>query len=243
MRNKAALVAAVLVLSLAAGYGVSKATGYWKTKGSKNPIKIQKGEFAGENDPGDIRGSYSFDDIDAAFGVPPQMMAAAFGLKGDNPGALQAKSLETTWGELEGGVEIGTDAVRLFTALWTGIPYDMEETTVLPEAAVEILETYNKIDAQKAVQLRISAVKLPNAAAGEELTDVTEDHEVPDRMVRGLTTFGDLQDWGVTEEMWLEEFGKPMGSKADDMKDWADETEIPMSEIKSAVQEMVDSGA
>ncbi len=246
MRNKAALIAAVLVLSLAAGYGISKASGYWKTKSSKNPMKISQGKFAGENDPGDIRGSYSFDDIQAAFGIPPEMTAAAFGLTGNNPGALQAKSLENTWGELEGGMEIGTDALRLFTALWTGLPYIAEETTVLPKAAVDILETYQRIDTGKAAELRLTAVKLPNAAAGEEISSEPaqpEDHETPDRMVRGLTTFSELKGWGVTEEMWLEKFDIPMGSRSASMKDWAEDTGLSMSEIKSSSQEMVDSGA
>jgi len=245
MQNKAALVAAVMVLSLATGYGISKATGYWKTESSKIPAKISEGDFAGENDPGDIRGSYSFDDIEASFGVPPEMTAAAFGLTGENPGAFQAKSLEDTWGELPGGVEIGTDAVRLFTALWTELPYDAEETTVLPEAAVEILETYQRIDGEKAAELRKTAVAFPDPAAGEEVSGEisAEDHEIPDRMVRGLTTFGDLKSWGVTEEMWMEKFNLPMGSRAASIKDWADETGLSMSEIKPAAQDMVDAGA
>ena len=234
MQNKAALIAAVLVLSLAAGYGISKAAGYWKTESSKVPHKIKEGEFAGEYDPGDIKGSYSFDDIEAAFGIPPEMTAAAFSLTGDDPGAFQAKSLETAWGGLEGGVEIGTDAIRLFTALWTGIPFDAESTTVLPLAAVEILEIYQRIDARKAAELRLSAVVFPNAAGGEELSG---------QMVRGLTTFGDLKDWGVSEEMWLDKFAVPMGSRAANLKDWAEDNGLPMQEIKNAAQEMVDSGA
>lgn len=237
MQNNAALIAAVLVLSLAAGYGIAKSTGYWKTKSSKNPMKISQGKFAGENDPGDIRGSYSFDDIERAFGIPPEITAAAFGLKGDNPGMLQAKSLESAWGELEGGIEIGTDALRLFTALWAGLPYEAEETTVLPISAVELLEKYQHIDPEKAAKLRLTAVA--GESTGAETT--TDDHERPDRMVRGLTTFGDLKGWGVSEEMWLENFGLPMGTKAASMKDWAEDTGLSMSEIKTAAQLMVES--
>ncbi len=241
MKNKAALVAVVLVVSLIAGVGIAELTGYWKTKSSKNPNKFTSGKFTGENDPGDIRGSYSFNDIEAAFGIPPEIMAAAFGLIGDDPGILQAKSLEAAWGDLEGGVEIGTDAAKLFTALWTGLPFTAEETTVLPLAAVEILETYQHIDTQKAAELRLTAIALPNAAGGEEPSSPSEDHEQPDRMVRGLTTFGDLKGWGVTEEMWLEKFDHPMSSKSSSLKDWAEETGLPMSDIKSSAQEMVDS--
>ena len=148
---------------------------------------------------------------------------------------LQAKSLESAWGELEGGIEVGTDALRLFTALWVGLPYEAEETTVLPMAAVDILESH--IDPKKAAELRLTAVA--GESPGAETT--TDDHERPDRMVRGLTTFGDLKGWGVSEEMWLENFALPMGSKTASMKDWAEDTGFPMSEIKTAAQMMVDS--
>jgi len=245
MQNKAAFITVVLVLSLFSGYGISRATGYWRTESSKIPAKISSGEFAGENDPGDIRGSYSFDDIDAAFGIPPDITAAAFGLTGENPGSFQAKSLEAAWGELDEGVEIGTDAVRLFTALWCGLPYDTEEKTVLPEAAVDILEINQRIDETKARELRVSAVKLPEAGTAEETAENedNEDHLPPDRKVRGLTTFGELRGWGVSDEMWQKEFGLPMGGKADSMKDWAEDTGLSMSEIRNAAQDMVDSGA
>ena len=116
MKNKAALVASVTVLSLVIGVGIAKITGYWRTEGSKVPMKISQGEFEGESDPGDIRGSYSFTDIEAAFGIPPEMMAAAFGMPEGDPGQYKAKNVEETWGEMEGGMEIGTDSVRLFIA-------------------------------------------------------------------------------------------------------------------------------
>ncbi len=249
MKNKAALVASVTVLSLVVGVGIAKITGYWRTEGSKVPIKISRGEFEGESDPGDIRGSYSFTDIEAAFGIPPEMMAAAFGMPEGDPEQMKAKNVEETWGEMEGGMEVGTDSVKLFTALWTGLPHDAEDTSVLPTAAVEILEAYQRIDAAQAAELRLTAVALPNAAGGEaapaesDQPAQSDDHEIPDRMVRGLTTFGDLKGWGVTEEMWLEKFGEPMGSRAASMKDFAEDTGMPVSEIKALAQDMVDSGA
>lgn len=243
MKNKAALVAGITVLSLFGGIGIAKLTGYWKTESSKVPVKISEGEFAGQSDPGDIRGSYSFADIQESFGVPPEMMAAAFGLTGPDPSVMQAKSLEEAWADLPGDIEVGTDSIRLFTALWTGIPYEPEETTVLPSAAVDILLTYGHIGNAKAAELARRAVTLPGETGGEAPpAPVSTDHEVPDRMVRGLTTFGDLKSWGVTEEVWMERFGTAMGSRSTGIKDWVDENGLTMSEVKGAAQEMVDSG-
>ena len=106
------------------------------------------------------------------------------------------------------------------------------------------------MDAVKAADLRGTAIALPNEAGGESPpAEGTEgdtvppvDHEVTDRLVRGLTTFGDLKSWGVTEEMWMGKFGEAMGSRSASLKDWAEDTGRSMSETKNTAQELVDSG-
>ncbi|MDF1566594.1 MAG: hypothetical protein RQ801_15020 [Spirochaetaceae bacterium] len=244
MVRKAPLVALVAVLTIVLGVGIAKSVGYWKTESSKVPVTITEGEFAGEYDPGDIRGSYSFADIQEVFGVPPEMLAAAFLMTGGNPDVILAKDLETTWADLGGDVEVGTESVRYFTALWTGLPYEPEEDTVLPAAAVEILLAYDKIDTGRAAALMQRAV----GPAGGVQTGVTvsepeavEDHEIPDRTVRGLTTFGDLSGWGVTPDIWESAFKLPMGSRSTAIKDWSTAEGLSMSEVKSQAQAMVDA--
>lgn len=235
MVRKAPLVALVAVLTIVLGVGIAKSVGYWKTESSKVPITITEGEFAGEYDPGDIRGSYSFADIQEVFGVPPEMLAAAFLMTGEDPDVILAKDLETTWADLGGDVEVGTGSVRYFTALWTGLPYEPEEDTVLPAAAVEILLAYDKIDTGRAAALMQRAV---GPAGGVQ---TVEDHEIPDRTVRGLTTFGDLSGWGITPDVWESAFSLPMGSRSTAIKDWATAEGLSMSEVKSQAQAMVDA--
>jgi hypothetical protein len=286
MKTKPFIVASVTVLSLAAAVGITKATGYWRTESSKVPTTFTGGEFAGQSDPGDIKGSYSFNDIEKNFGVPPELLASAFGMESADPGTLQAKSLETAWSDLEGGVEVGTDSVRLFTALWAGLPFTPEETTVLPFRAVEVLEENGKIDEKLSAELRLRAVlpsggapgtgtiaessaevgsgsdaqavsTVPAVPAPSGAADVSANqssttapetaaapvHEAPERQVKGLTTFGELEKWGVTGAMWETRLGKPMGSRGSSLKDWAAENGLSMSEIRDAAQEMVDSAA
>ena len=153
--KNAPLVAAVLIGSLALGVGITKVTGYWKTEASKVPVKIAEGEFAGMPDPGDIRGSYSFANIEATFGVPAPILAEAFGLSGKDPGEYLAKELETVWEGAAGEWEVGTDAVRLFTSLWTGLPHEPAATTALPSTAVEALLSAGKIDGKRAETLNV----------------------------------------------------------------------------------------
>ena len=96
--------------------------------------------FRSQADPGDIRGSYSFGDVEKAFGVPAAVLAEAFGFAGRPAGEIKAKDLEETYAGKTGALEVGTDAVRLFTAAWIGMPYEPEADTGLPARAVELLE-------------------------------------------------------------------------------------------------------
>ncbi|MCK7506539.1 MAG: hypothetical protein MZV70_22435 [Desulfobacterales bacterium] len=72
--------------------------------------------------------------------VPASVLADAFGFT-DRPAAeVKAKDLETLYAGKTGALEVGTDAVRLFTAAWIGMPYEPEPDTGLPARAVELLE-------------------------------------------------------------------------------------------------------
>ncbi|MFA6707608.1 MAG: 4Fe-4S binding protein, partial [Sphaerochaetaceae bacterium] len=46
------------------------AFGLWKTESTKVPAKFTSGEFSGQSNPADIRGSYSFADIERNFSIP-----------------------------------------------------------------------------------------------------------------------------------------------------------------------------
>ncbi len=122
------------------GIGLTTLTGQWKTENSKKPAKYTEGAFLGVANPADIRGSYTFEDIQKAFDIPVEVLVKAFGLETlENPSLLQVKSFETFFGELD-GKEIGTDSMRLFVALYKKLPYTAKSTTVLPEPARDVLK-------------------------------------------------------------------------------------------------------
>ena len=58
----------ILVVILFGGITLSTALGYWQTKSTKQPIRFQEGEAAGEYNPADIRGSYTFGEISPILG-------------------------------------------------------------------------------------------------------------------------------------------------------------------------------
>ena len=90
------IVLAVFIL----GIGGTMIFNLWQTTSSKVPATYSSGEFAGEYNPADIRGSYSFGDIEEAFAVPVTALAEAFAVVDtENPAAFLCKSLEELYGE------------------------------------------------------------------------------------------------------------------------------------------------
>ena len=141
MKIKIIPLAVVTLAAFSFGIAGASALGYWVTESKKQPAKIASGDFAGQANPADIRGSYSFGDVEKAFGVPAVVLAEAFGFTDRPAGEVKAKDLETLYAGKTGALEIGTDAVRLFTAAWIGMPYEPEPDTGLPARAVELLES------------------------------------------------------------------------------------------------------
>ena len=132
-----------VVALLAAGIGGAKLVGLWKTESTKQPVAIREGEFAGMPNPSDIRGSYTWGDVARAFNFDVQLALKAFGAS--DP-AAKVNTLESIYGgaSLPEGTEIGTDAVRLFVSLLTGLPHAPEGSTILPFSAIEVLRAEGK---------------------------------------------------------------------------------------------------
>lgn len=150
-------LAIVVPLVFAAGIGLTMAFNLWKTETTKVPVSFTSGEFAGQANPADIRGSYTFADIVKAFPVPLEDLARAFGVT-ENAAAFQVKSLESG--------SVGTDSVRLFVARYAGLPFEPAETTGLPAAAVTVLDAKGGLSADRIADLKARAVgSEPTAAA------------------------------------------------------------------------------
>lgn len=131
----------VLVVLLFGGIYGSMELNLWHTESSKVPAKIASGSFKGSSNPEDIRGSYSFSDISKSFDIPLESLGKAFGLnENDNIAAFKCKNLETKYTDAKAnGFEIGTGSVRLFVALYKGIPVELEDS-YLPNTAIEVLK-------------------------------------------------------------------------------------------------------
>jgi hypothetical protein len=138
MKLNSKILAVIIVVILFGGITFTTLMGWWATETSKVPAKYTEGEAAGEYNPADIRGSYTFGDVSTVFNIPIEDLAAAFNLPAaPDPAGVALKTLEDIYGDLP--TEIGTASVRLFTAWYLGLPYQPEDTDYLPLSAADIL--------------------------------------------------------------------------------------------------------
>ena len=238
MKLKSRHVAPLVLVVFVLGIGGTMAFNLWRTEGSKIPAKFSTGEHEGEYNPADIRGSYTFSNISETFKIPLEDLSRAFGLDGvENVAEFQCKELKVLYPEPEEG-EIGTDSTKLFVALYTGLPHTPEETTRLPTPALSVLK--DKLSEQELEEVKKITVSLSDLkpVSSQETAEQANDQ---DRAVRGKTTFSDLQDWKLTKEEIEQLLGIPMGKPGVTVRDHCTENEIEFSEVKTALQALVDT--
>lgn len=245
MRVKSGAMALIVMIVFVAGIGGTMAFNLWKTETEKEPAKYRTGEFAGKANPADIRGSYSLADIVAAFDVPLADLAKAFGADGEkDPGAFQVKSLEDMFPADAAGRKIETDSVRLFVALYKGLPITSEPTTGLPSAAVEILLAKAPLDAAGIADVKARAVgAAPGAATGAApgAASATHTESTTDRTIKGSTTFQNLLDWGVARQDVEKVLNMAMGATGQTVRDFCTAKGIEFGTVKTSLQALVDA--
>ncbi len=257
MRLTAKPLALLILAVIFGGVMVTSAFNWWATESTKVPAKFSEGEAAGQYDPADIRGSYTFGDVEKNFGVPAAQLAAAFALPaGTDPASFKVNQLESIYEDLE--VEIGTASVRLFTAFYTGLPYDLtaEEESYLPLQAVEILTALGTLTPERLAYLAAHTIDLDAAPPAETALPAAEatpapqvsgtpqaDHtpEAEDGTVRGKTTFQELLDWGVPQERIEAVLGGPMPAPGVVIKDYVTAQGQEYATVRDALQAEVDA--
>jgi hypothetical protein len=248
--NSKALAVLIFVI-LFGGIVFTTAMNWWQTESSKVPAKFTDGEAAGEYNPADIRGSYTFGDIQTNFNVPAVELAAAFAIESDDPGNVALKDLEEIYATAaEQGTEVGTASVRLFVALYTGLPYEIDEDTYLPQPAVEILLSKNSLTLEQIGYLQTHTVTShgdfnisPDTSEQPEEAIETEpvhDAEEIDRLVKGKTTFQEVLDWGVSQETIENILGMEMPNPLTKVKDFCMDKGLEFETTKTALQDEID---
>lgn len=242
--NNKTIVISILVI-LFCGIFVSSSLGLWKTESTKIPQKISQGEFEGQYDPEDIRGSYSFQDIENAFGVKSEVTARAFNLDAENPGAVKAKDMESVYGYLDGDMEIGTGSIKLFVSMYTGLPYS--EIEFLPSSAVDVLKEEGKWSGEMEQSMADYIIDVgeerstieSSVDTGENDSGSSDDHdEVME--VKGMTTFADVIEWGLEKEEIEDSLGFEIENINMNIRDACESEGANFSEVKSKLNDMLE---
>ena len=249
-------LAGILIVIMFGGIFFSNILGWWETESTKEAAVFTEGEFAGQANPADIRGSYTFGDVEKNFGVPAQVLTQAFGVETTDPAAFAVKSLEEMY--LGSPQEVGTASVRLFTAFYLGLPYDLGTDIYLPESAAEILQTRDLSPEQaayldthtvpnlgaEAAQPAVAAPSTqPSVSTAAPEAALTPEHTpaVEKGTIKGKTTFAELLDWGLDAAIIEQVLGRPMpAAPGMTVRDFCSQNGLTFETVKTAMQAELD---
>jgi hypothetical protein len=237
------MVAIVVFVLLFGGIYLTIGTGHWTTTRKAEPIKLESGEYS----VADIRGSYTFAEVEKYFGLSADLLFQAFMIPKDKRSAtFKIKNMHEDLFVpviLNGTeIEVGTDLVRVITSLYTGLPYTSDETTHLPISAVNLLIQEQKLQGEQKAYWETHTFELVlagDASAEEAQSTPAEDAEEQKTFeIKGRTTIDELLEYGMTKEQFQELTGIEMpDDKAMKLKDFADENELEMETIKTKITE------
>jgi hypothetical protein len=242
-------LALILFVIMFGGIALSATLGWWQTESSKVPAVFTEGEFAGQANPADIRGSYTFSDISDSFDITPDVLAQAFQVRSDKPASIAVKDLESLY--LDSGYEIGTTSVRMFVAFYVGLPFDTAGQDIyLPKPAVDILFADATLTPEQVEYLQAHTAEVapagPEAGATQSEAPAPETEsaqpvsEAEEYVVKGKTTFGELVSWGVPQEVIEQMIGAPVPDPALKVKDFATANGLDFETLKTQLQAEVD---
>lgn len=219
------------------------------TESTKEPSKFTSGDFEGKPNPEDIRGSYSFSDIENAFGVEASLIAAAFGIQTEDPGSVKAKDIEEIYDGVGEEIEIGTGSVKKFVSLFTGLPYEGDD--FLPQTAVEILKAEGKWD--KKMEEALNGYFLEgDLIIGEIVLDMNEKEETSLDLgnessiehteeigIKGKSTVADAVSYGIP----LEDIEAVLGFQVQNenmlIRDLCEQNGLSFGTIKEQLNDMI----
>lgn len=243
MKLKSTHLFIIIFVFIFGGIALSSLTGYWNTTNTKTPGQYPDGRFAGQSDPEDIRGSYSFANISTSFDIPLEDLGQAFGVDPERYATFECRELESIYAFLKDeGKEIGTSSVRYFVALYNGLPLKLTEIIYLPEQAVDILKEKASLSEAEILSLEKITVILPAPQEQQNTENTSIDtHDTTSlNTIGGNTTFQQLLSWGVAKEDIEKIISDKMPSPQKNIKDYATEQGIGFGLLKESLQELVD---
>ncbi len=236
MKNNHVFISIAIVVIIFGTIITTSALGIWKTTSSKIPAKYQNGEAKGEYNPADIRGSYTFGEISNIFNISLDDLGNAFAVENKNSfSTFQCKSLEEIYSiKKNSGKEIGTNSVRIFVALYKGLPIELDNTTFFPETAEEVLLKAGKLTDEQKAFVNTHLVKPEKSS---KIASNKEDET--SSFIKGKTTFKEVLAAGVKKERIEEVLNIEIKDTSIVIKDFCSDNGLEFSTVKSEIQTLI----
>ncbi len=233
------MVAVTIFVVLFGGIYTTIGTGHWSTSRELEPIRFASGEY----NPADIRGSYTFAEIERFFGIPMDILFDAFKIpEANRTNAFKIKDMEHIFAPvvIDGSeIEVGTDLVRMFTSFYIGLPYKSSETTHLPKSLVKVLVDEQKLTGERKAYWENHTFELVILGEGS-IIDESEHESSENVAIKGNTTIGELIQYGLTEKQFKEITGVDMPSnRSVTLKDFVAENGLNMGTIQIQIAETI----
>ncbi|MEK6266692.1 MAG: hypothetical protein N2B06_18250 [Clostridium sp.] len=244
MNIKTNKLAIIILTAFFGGILITIGLDIWTTTSTKIPAKIQIGDNAGEYNPEDIRGSYTFAEVGELFEIDVPVLFDAFNIPKDTvPTDIQTKDLEGLFENLE--VEIGNESVQIFVALYKNLPVTLEDS-YLPNGAVKILLELDKLDEVQKTYFKSHQVNLvditenspPLLENNNESNNAVNNEE--DNLVKGSTTFQQVLNAGISKEQIEEILSGPVPPTNQVIRTYCSENGVSFSEIKDEFNSLVE---
>ena len=237
MKIKLWMIAVLVFVVIFGGIGITMLTGDWATESDKVPSKYTTGENAGEYNPEDIRGSYTFQDVTNAFGIDLAVLFDAFGIPAGTDGtSVKTKDIEATYGD----AEIGNGSIQVFVGLYKNLPVTLDGT-YLPKRAVDILLEANPSLTQEQKEYlalhQIDTSAVDTAAPAETQAAEASGTEEDEPAIKGTTTFQQALDAGLTQEQIEAILGGPMPAANMAVRDYCTQNGLSFSDIKTKLND------
>lgn len=239
MKLKSASVGLLVIIVMFGGILAAGGLNLWQTTSSKVPATFKTGEWAGQYDPQDIRGSYTFADVAKYFALPVDVLADGFGVSRNEAADFQIKNLESMYEALkEQGMEVGTSSVRLFVAWYRGLPFTDTELPWLPQPAAELLRKQASLSSTQLHHLETHSVDLQEETEAPAGGDI---HTAVGESIKGKTTFRELLGWGLSQDAIEEALGRKMPPTQTVIRDFCTQNELTFSTVKAELQKKIDA--
>lgn len=230
---KSKMLILIIPSILITGIVTSMVTGLWNTGSDRQPTRYQD-DTANPYDPQSISGSYSISEISTFFNIPTEVLFEAFSIsKTFDPKIFKAKNLGSIYEPME--IEIGTEALQAFVALYNNLPYSLVDV-YLPETAITFVLSHN-LNLTEDQKTYLSTHSIHVVLLDPSKVTFTEEETSIGFAIKGPTTIQEVIDAGLTKTEFETIVKTNISYTNQTVKDFCIERGLSFSEIKIALED------